>query len=181
MRFSFELAFLRNPGLGWYHYISMVLPRWMIPFTHPIYLLSLRYPHWFSSPQGRAIVAFGAEKGELQRLERLKESLLTSFSLRWWHEMTPYHKPACEGDNDTLPGVKAFHESRALRRSFWIATRPGQRQLASKSHQDWTNNPNNEPAPCTEALTWHRAPRSVFRTPTVSPSSMGLAPPLRPG
>ena len=78
------LHVVRNPGLGWYHFISTVLPRWMVPFTHPIYLLTLRYPHWFSSEQGRAIAAFGAEKGELQ----------------WWHQMTPYHKMACEGDNE---------------------------------------------------------------------------------
>jgi len=89
---SLVLGMGQNPGVPWFMLMSFFIPHWMIGWTYPLFLLSLKYPHLFSSKQGRAIVAFNAETG----------------ALRWAWEMEPYQKLACEGDNEKF--LERYHE-----------------------------------------------------------------------
>ncbi|CAK9025961.1 unnamed protein product [Durusdinium trenchii] len=81
---SLVMGMGKNPGIPWFMLVAKILPSWMVPWTYPIYALTLRYPHWFAWPQNRAILAFDAETGDLQ----------------WWHELPAYQKLASEGDNE---------------------------------------------------------------------------------
>eukprot|EP00913_Durusdinium_trenchii_P021103 g19831.t1 len=75
---SLVMGMGKNPGIPWFMLVAKILPSWMVPWTYPIYALTLRYPHWFAWPQNRAILAFDAETGDLQplRLNRFHSECL---------------------------------------------------------------------------------------------------------
>lgn len=100
---SLVLGMGQNPGLPWFMLMSYFIPGWLIPFTAPLYFLSLRFPSLFASKQGRAIVAFSADTG----------------ALRWVWEMEPYHKLAAAGDNEKF--VVRYRE--------WVSTNPNNEPL----------------------------------------------------